>query len=185
MWFFGVPPEKARDVLRRGGRTRRLIEERFNVSLAIDDETGSVSVKYGSEKAAEAYLAVTKIMAAISAGFDERAIRDMIEKDLSFVVLDLEEIVGSSRPTLTRVKGRIIGERGRARQKVEEVTGCAVSIYENKVGVLGPQETIDVAREAVERLSKGFQHQSVYRFLDSRMRVLKQERDLWKRESEE
>jgi ribosomal RNA assembly protein len=184
MWFFAVPPERARSVLRKGGGIRRLMEEHFNVSLAVDEETGGVSVGYTPDKAADAYLGVTKIMSAISTGFDEAQIRDMIERDLSFVALDLEEMVGSQASTLTRIKGRIIGEKGRAKQKIESATGCILSIYGNKVGILGHPETIDVASEAVQRLSRGFQHQTVYRFLESRMRRLKQEHELWKQRGE-
>jgi len=184
MWFFVVPPEKARTVLRNGGRIRRLMREHFDVSLAVDEETGGVSVSYTPDKAADAYLGVTKIMSAISTGFDEAQIRDMIERDLSFVALDLEEMVGGRASTLTRIKGRIIGEKGRAKQKIESATGCALSIYGNKVGILGPSETTDIAGEAVQRLSSGFQHQTVYRFLESRMRRLKQEHELWKRGDE-
>jgi len=180
MWFFSVPPERARAVLRKGGRLRRSIEERYDVSLAVDDETGGVSVRYTPEKAAEAFLALRNIMSAVSTGFDEGAIRDMIERDLQFAALDLEDKVGSSRSALTRIKGRIIGQRGRAKRKIEEATGCMISIYENKVGISGPPETMEIAREAVDRLSSGFQHETVYRFLETRMRRLKQEQRLWK-----
>lgn len=180
MSFFVIPPEKARSVLRKGGKVRRLIEENFNVSLNVDEETGGVSAKYTPEKAAEAYLAMTKIMSAISTGFDERWIHDMIERDLSFVALDLEEMVGSEKSTLTRIKGRIIGDRGRAKQKIESATGCVLSVYGNKVGILGSAETVDIASGAVERLTRGFQHQTVYRFLEVKLRRLKQERELWK-----
>lgn len=184
MWFFVVPPEKAGILLRKGGRIRRMMEENYGVSLKVDEETGGVSVGYTPEKAAEAYLAITKIMSAISTGFDEPRIRDMIERDLSLVSIDLEELVGTDRSTLTRIKGRIIGERGKAKQKIESVTGCSLSIYGNKVGIIGTPEMVDVAGEAVQRLSGGLQHQTVYRFLESKMRRMKQERELWKRRGE-
>jgi ribosomal RNA assembly protein len=180
MWFFAIPPEKASTLLREGGRIRRIVEESYGVSLRVDEETGGVSVSYTPEKAADAYLAITKIMSAISTGFDEPHIREMIERDLSFISIDLEELVGSDKSTLTRIKGRIIGERGKAKQKIESVTGCSLSIYGNKVGILGPPEMVDIASEAVQRLSGGLQHQTVYRFMESRMRRMKREHELWK-----
>jgi len=103
MWFFVVPPERASMVLRKRGRIRRMMEENYGVSLKVDEETGGVSVNYSPDKAAEAYLAVTKIMSAVSAGFDEARIRDMIERDLSLVLIDLEDLVGTDKATLIRI----------------------------------------------------------------------------------
>jgi len=178
VWFFRIPPERAGVLLGNGGRIKTSLEYRFGVNLEIDGETGSVSVRYPS-KVAENYFLIKRVMDGVSAGFSDADIREMIEKDYTLAVIDLEEYA-SKTSHLSRVKGRIIGQSGRAKMKIEDYSRCRISIYRNLVGILGPEENIEMAREAIIKLAKGFEHQSVYRFLESRLRRMKQQLDLWR-----
>jgi ribosomal RNA assembly protein len=177
-WFFKVPPERVGALLGRNGRIKNLLERRLGVNFVVDEETGGVSVRYRPE-GAENYFFTKRIMDGISAGFSEDDIREMIEKDYALTVVDLEEYV-SKNVHLSRVKGRIIGRAGRAKTKIANYSKCKLSIYQNLVGILGPEENIEMAREAVIRLAKGFEHETTYRFMESRLRRMKQELSLWK-----
>ncbi len=179
-WFFRIPPERVGVLLGGEGRIRSLLENRFGVRLEVDKETGGISVRYPPE-AAENYFLVKKITDGVSAGFLEEDILTMIERDYTLAVVDLEEYV-SKNIHLSRVKGRIIGQAGRAKTKIEDYSKCRLSIYGNLVGILGPEESIEIAREAVIKLAKGLEHQTVYRSMESRLRRMKQELDLWKGE---
>lgn len=177
-WFFKIPPERVGTLLGKNGRIKELLETRFRVSLQVDGETGGISVRYPPE-AAENYFLLKKTMDCVSTGFSDEDIREMMEKDYALAVVDLEEYANSNTH-LSRVKGRIIGQAGRAKLKIEDYSKCRLSIYENLVGILGPEENIEMARDAVIKLAKGFEHQTVYRFMESRLRRTKAELKLWK-----
>lgn len=179
IWFFKIPPERVQILLSKNGEIRNLLEHKLGIRMEIDEETGSISVKYPPESA-ENYFLVKKVTDGISAGFSEADIREMIEKDLALVIVDLEEYI-SRLSHISRIKGRIIGQKGRAKKKIEDYSRCKISIYQNLVGILGPEENIELAREAVIKLVKGFEHQTVYRFMEARLRRMKEDLEIWRR----
>ena len=88
--------------------------------------------------------------------------------------------MGNSQSSISRVKGRIIGERGKSRRTIEELSGADVSIYGHTVGFIGIFDAIKVAVEAIILLSKGSSHRTVYAMLQNYRRKLKQEKmSLW------
>mgnify|MGYP001118302753 CR=1 FL=1 len=177
-WFFKIPPERVGALLGKNGRIKALLERRFGVNFEVDGETGGISIRYPPQ-AAENYFLLKKIMDCVSTGFSDEHIREMMERDYALAVVDLEEYTNSNTH-LSRVKSRIIGQGGRAKLKIENYSRCTLSIYGNLVGILGPEENIEMAREAVIKLAKGFEHQTVYRFMESRLRRIKAELKLWK-----
>ena len=89
--------------------------------------------------------------------------------------------MGDAPNHLQRVKGRIIGEKGKARKTIEEMTGTYISIYDNYVAIIGDFETANIAKQAIEMLIQGRQHSTVYRFLERTMFRLRRARmtELW------
>ncbi|MCS7099487.1 MAG: RNA-processing protein, partial [Sulfolobales archaeon] len=84
---------------------------------------------------------------------------------------------------LQRVKGRIIGEEGRARKTLEEMTGTYISVCRDYVAIIGDYTRAELARQAVEMLAQGRQHSTVYKFLDRALRELKRKEsvDIWRK----
>jgi ribosomal RNA assembly protein len=100
------------------------------------------------------------------------------------MVIDLGEFFGRSDSDIKRVKSRIIGEHGKTRRNLEEMTGTKVSLYGHTVAIIGDVEHSDVAREAVEMFIKGRTHTSVYRFLQAKRDELKRiEMEIWRESS--
>ncbi|RLG35306.1 RNA-processing protein, partial [Methanosarcinales archaeon] len=77
--------------------------------------------------------------------------------------------------TLKRIKGRIIGQKGKTRRVIETLTGVKISVYGKTVSLIGYPEQIKVAREAIEMLIKGTPHSTVYTFLERKRRALEPE----------
>jgi ribosomal RNA assembly protein len=74
---------------------------------------------------------------------------------------------------LTRIKGRIIGENGRARKNIEEMTNTYISVYGNYVAIIGSYENANIAREAIMMLIEGRQHSTVYKYIEKLMRQVR------------
>ncbi|MHA2104315.1 MAG: KH domain-containing protein, partial [Candidatus Hodarchaeales archaeon] len=88
-----------------------------------------------------------------------------------------------SKKRVERIRGRIIGESGRTRRVLEEITRCNVSIYGDTVAIVGRYEDgeIDTAQEAIELLISGVKHGTVYKFLERyRMQKKAEGYKIWK-----
>jgi len=56
---------------------------------------------------------------------------------------------------VARVKGRIVGESGRALQTLSQLSDCYFEIKGNQVGIIGDPENIENAQNAIIMLIKG------------------------------
>lgn len=129
-------------------------------------------------------MKAAEVVKAISLGFPpEKAFR-LLEEDQILVVVDLKQIVGDSQNHLRRIKGRIIGEGGRARRAIEEMTDTYINVGEHEVAIIGDYERAMAAKQAIEMLAEGRMHSTVYRHLERIMREIKRRERLrmWARE---
>ena len=95
-----------------------------------------------------------------------------------------KEVVGKSQFDMKRLKGRIIGKKGKTKEKIEELTEAEVSIYGHTISIIGDTDQADVARGAIRMLLWGKQHRTVYGFLHRKRRELKKKKlELWKTET--
>jgi len=176
-----VEPDRIGVVIGKGGSTRKMIEERLNVKLWIDSNTGEVFIIPRQETTASELLKARDVVRALAAGFDPDTAILLAEDAYTLDVIDLKE-VARSREDLVRIKGRIIGEEGKARRMIEEMSGARLVIGDRHVAIVGDYEQVRVAREAVEMLIRGRQHRTVYDFLRRMRRELERRRlDLWER----
>ena len=84
-----------------------------------------------------------------------------------FDVVDIEAAT-RNKNDLRRQKGRLIGEDGRTRELMEELSGADVVIYGTTLGVIGKPEQVDAVRSAAEMILDGAPHGAVYSFLERR-----------------
>jgi len=169
-----VPRSRIGVLIGSGGQGKKRIESLFNVSLEVNGRTGVVVIKPKGEPCdvGKAVLVVQ----AIGSGFSlERALPLMSEEN-TMLTIDLREYVGKARSDLERIKGRIIGEGGRARRLIEELTNTYVSVYEYTVSVIGAYDDAMAAMDAVRDLALGSLHRTVYEKLQRRRRMMKAER---------
>ena len=97
-----------------------------------------------------------------------------------FQQMDLHDYAGKSPNALERIKGRIIGEGGKARRTIEELSGAYVSVYGHMVGFIGNFKEVKLATDAIVMLAKGNMHKSVYKMLqDARRRDKMDRMRLW------
>lgn len=167
-----LPKERIGAAIGPGGEVKQDIERRTGTKLTLDSETGEVQINPIGENPLGA-LKAREVLLAIARGFSsDRAFR-LFEEDQFLEVLDIREFVGDSDRALVRLKGRVIGEKGKTRQILEDTTRAHVSIYGKTVSLIGTAEQLAVAREALGMLLGGAKHSSVYRFLERKRREAK------------
>ena len=157
-----------------------MIEDKCSVSLDIDSDDGKVLVtsKNVGENI-EPFKAV-EIVSAIGRGFSpENAVR-LLKGENSLHIIDLREFVGKSPEQIERIKGRIIGEGGRARLNMQNLTNALITVYGRTVSIIGEPNQLRLAVDAISSLSNGSTHGPVYSKLESARRKEKAEKaQLW------
>jgi len=182
--FTKIPKDRIGALIGPEGNVKAIIERKLNVELTIDSETGDVTITLAKEDTDPSMLFRAKeVVTAIGRGFSpERSFRLMHEEDAALEVIDLREIFGRSVSELQRIKGRIIGQEGKTRRIIEELTEADISVHGHTVSIIADVEQMDVAREAIQMLLQGSQHSTVYRFLHRKRRELKKKKlELWEK----
>jgi len=176
-----IPMERVGVLIGPHGETKKRIEETLQVDSKVDGESGDVEIRVRPNQSdVSVLLAASNIVRAIGRGFSPWRAWRLRDEDNELLILDLEDYVGRSRNAQNRVKGRIIGKRGKSRAMLEELTECAISVYGGTVAIIGTYERLPVAKEAVEMLIGGAFHKTVWNHLYSYRRKLKKERgELW------
>lgn len=163
-----IPLERLR--ILKDEKTRKMLEKKCGIEIAIDDD-GAVRL---SGEPSDIYFS-KNVIAAIGRGFEPKDALLIIEKDYGLHVYHLKEEFGSENE-IRRVKGRIIGEKGRMKREIEEATESRISVYGNTIAILAKLDAMEYARAAVEKLLHGAMHASVYKYLAEAKRKLFEER---------
>jgi ribosomal RNA assembly protein len=180
-----VPLDRVAAVIGKKGGAKKYLEETCHVSLDVDGETGEVTITSKSVEEGDPFKAMS-IVEAIARGFSpQRAIR-LLEPDTFLEIVDLRDFAGKSENSLERIRGRIIGLKGKSRRVIEELTKCQVSVYGKTVALIGDAAEVKLAKEAISMLAKGSQHRSVYNMLQRARTKRKMDRMLlWEDQSPE
>jgi arCOG04150 universal archaeal KH domain protein len=166
-----VPDDRVGVLIGRGGETMREIEDRAEVRLDIDSESGTVRVEKVGDPVTG--LKGPDIVKAIGRGFaPEEALSLLNDEMMMFELIDINA-AARNESDLRRKKGRLIGEDGRTRELMEELTGTSVVIYGSTLGVIGGPQQVEAVREATEMLLEGAPHGAVYSFLERKRNELK------------
>ncbi len=180
-----VPLDRIGVLIGEGGKVKEEVMRRTRTRITVDSKNGTVIIEPESPDVPPYMVMKARdFVRAIAYGFSpERAMR-VLDEDQVLIVIDLKQIVGDAPNHLQRIKGRIIGEQGRARRTIEEMTGTYISVYDTYVAIIGDYESAQAAREAIEMLIEGRQHSTVYRFLERVMWRIKRSQmtQLWYKE---
>ena len=158
------------------------IEEKCKVQIEIDSQNGNAVVSLSSEPLSETQpFKAIEVISAISRGFSpQRAYRLLSDEELIFQIIDLKDYAGKSSNAMDRIKGRIIGQKGKSRKTIEELSGAYVSVSGHTVALIGAFEEIRLANDAVLMILKGSAHKTVYTMLQEARRKNKLDKmKLW------
>ncbi len=175
-----ISKERIGALIGKRGKVKQEIEKRCGVTIEVDSETGDAMV-VGSKpvEQVEAFKAV-EIITAISRGFSPQRAMRLMEDEEVFQQIDLRSYAGKSQNAIERIRSRIIGEGGKSRRTIEELSGALISVYGHTVGLIGNYHQVRMAMDAIDMLSKGSMHKKVYEMLqDVRRRDKIDKMRLW------
>jgi len=166
-----VPDDRIGVLIGQGGETMREIETRAEVRLDIDSESGNVAIEKVGDPVKG--LKGPDIVRAIGRGFAPEEALHLLDDDMMiFEIVDIGAATRNERD-LRRQKGRLIGEDGRTRELMAELTGASVTIYGSTLATIGGPKQVEAVREAAEMILDGAPHGAVYSVLEERRQELK------------
>lgn len=162
MKYVRVPDDRL-EVLEKDDTIER-IEEQTDSSVNIDKDAKTVSIdnvdsvdKMDTEEAIK----------AISVGFDITESMQLFYNELyQLEIINLKNAT-RNKSEMKRQKSRIIGKDGRTREIIEDLADVNLSIYNNKVGIVGDNQDVLKSRDVILDLIDGRPHSSVYNELES------------------
>lgn len=133
------------------------LEKKTNIKIIV--EGTNVRIEGDPMKVWE----IKDLVKAIGRGFSpERAFR-LLKNEIELYVLEIKDFKNTEKD-LKRIKGRIIGRAGRTREKIEEISGCMLSVYGKTVSIIGETEKIKSVKTGIEMLINGSRHNKVYNY---------------------
>ena len=158
----------------KGGATKKELETKTHTTITIDSKEGLVKIEAADDNTVPMLRAV-EVVNAINRGFSpERAFEMIGDEDLLLDVIDLSAMADGPRQ-LDRLRGRIIGKDGRAREQIEDMTDVEISVFGKTVALIGYPEQLKTARAAIDMLIEGVPHENVFAFLDRKKKEQRQD----------
>ena len=173
MHYIKVPKERLAVVIGRNGAVKKEIEKKTGVHLYIDSKDGDISIDESEAEDPMGGLKAFNIVRAVGRGFSPEKAMRLIDDDVFLEVIDIREFAGKKKNSVRRVRGRLIGTKGKTRRLIEELSGADVSVYGNTVSIIGDFLEVDIARNAVTMLLSGSEHSTVYHYLERRRMDIK------------
>ncbi len=159
-------PEERVKILKK---SKEELEKRGHVKLALDD--GEVHI-LGDP--ADVFFA-RDVVIAIGRGFEPRKAFLLFKEGFVLYVISLRDYFNTPN-AIRRMKGRVIGEKGRIKTQIEEATDSYLSVYGHTVAIISKTDSIEYAKEAVEMILNGAKHSTVLNYLSQARRKIFEER---------
>ena len=166
-----IPNDRIGAIIGKGGETRKFLEKMLQVTLEVDSQSGLIEITNKEDSLSE--IRAMEVIKAIGRGFSpERAKKLLEDDDMTLTLIDISDIADTPQK-LARIRGRIIGREGKAREQIENMTGALISVYGKTVGIIGMPDQMNDAHTAITMLIIGSDHSTVFNFLDRKKKEAK------------
>jgi len=146
------------------GKIRKLkekIEKSLNVRITFTKS--DIEIESPEDDAYAEYIA-RKIIDALQYGFTLESALNLKNEDCMIEKINVKDY---SRPSRWRaIVSRLIGEKGRTKEIISEMTGCEVAIHDYTVAIIGDTADVSIATHAIQSLINGSPHATVYAYLE-------------------
>ncbi len=167
--YIKIPKERVAVLIGKNGSVKKELMNETGVRILINSETGVVKIE-GKDPITT--YKVKDIINAIGRGFNPEKAKLLLRTDYVLEIINLKELV-RSKNQIKRVKGRVIGEKGKSREFIENITDTYISVYGKTVAVIGSYENVYLARQALLKLINGSPHSKVNSWLEKKVKDLR------------
>lgn len=173
-----IPVDRIGSIVGRSGKTKLWIEEKCKVNLDIDSRSGEIHISSDNDLS-NPFLAVDLIQ-SIGHGFSKINASHLLNENNFLSIIDLTQYYKKSSSSISRIKSRVIGQNGKARKVMEEISNTHISVYGHTISIIGSYEQIKLVENAINLLISGAQHKTAYDLLQKSRTQSKLDRlQLW------
>ncbi len=165
-----IPKERVAVLIGTKGQTKRALQSATKTKIEVDSTEGMITL---SGRDALGLYTAREIIMAVGRGFSPERAQTLLGADSGYEAINLRDFARND-DDLVRLRGRIIGEEGKTRRIIEEMTGVYISVYGKTVAMIGPLEGMSIARRAVEAILSGQRHAAVYKWLEKQRRNMRE-----------
>ncbi|GGP19952.1 RNA-processing protein [Thermocladium modestius] len=109
-----------------------------------------------------------RMVEAVAAGFSVDDALMLEDRDYLMDQVNILDYADKGKPSrMNQLRGLIIGENGKAKRNIEELTETKISVKSSMIYIIGRFENVEAARTAIDMLLAGRQHSTVYKWLQS------------------
>jgi ribosomal RNA assembly protein len=162
--FVIIPKDRVGALVGKEGRTKAMLEKKGKVKLDISSD-GNVSIVSPEEDGLREWSALEAVK-AVGRGFNPKIAMNLYKEDYVLSIINLYEILKQKDSELKRIKSRIIGEGGKARNILERLTSTKIVVYGKTVSIIGLEADVELAERAIQMIIDGSRHPNVYKFLE-------------------
>jgi len=164
-----MPKDRVAVLIGKKGKIKKEIEDNTETKVTVDSKEGDVFIR--GKDALKLYTA-KEVCTAIARGFNPETSQLLLKQDYSFELIRMDDFCKSKNSQI-RLKGRVIGQDGKARRTIETLTETNICVYGKTIAIIGRTENVNLTRRAVESLLSGSPHSNVFRWLEKKQRELK------------
>ncbi len=157
-----VPKDRIAVLIGEKGAKKRELEDDLAIAIDIDSEEGDVRLS-GTDTIR--LFTAQEIVKAIARGFNPDVARMLLKPECTLELLNITDYT-RSRNQILRLKGRVIGESGKARSTIEELSETHISVYGKTIGILGEADAVSAAKRGIDMLLTGAPHSTVFSVLE-------------------
>ncbi|MCI4358099.1 MAG: KH domain-containing protein [Thermoplasmata archaeon] len=164
--YVRIPEDRVGAAIGPGGSVKRALAASTHTDIAVGADDGEFRIAGPDDADPLSVLKARDVLLAIGRGFSPERARRLLRDDAYLAVLDIKLVSGKrGKSQMWRIRSRLIGTHGKARERIEELSGCSVSVYGSTVAIIGRERELERATQAVELLLHGSEHSTVFHML--------------------
>ncbi len=150
-------PHKRAELLDK--KVLKTLSERLSCKLELEENQLSIEGEPYDEYNAK------NVLTAFGRGFELDKAYKLLNEDYFFQMINLKDTF-HSKEQIMRVKARLIGTDGKAKEYIESVSGAYISIFGSSVSIIGKIDEVRVADAALRILIGGGRHKTAYKIME-------------------
>ena len=164
-----IPQDRVAVLIGVKGATKYAIQNATHTKIEVSKD-GDVLIS--ADEAVAPFIA-TPIVKAIGRGFNPAIALKLTKDTFCLEIINMQDFTKRSVKKLVRIKARLIGTKGKARQLIERMTNTRIVVYGKTVALIGKTDDVAITKQAIEKLLSGSPHGNVYKFIHDQYRNLK------------
>lgn len=173
MKYLKIPMERVGVLIGHNGETKKDLEEKSGLKINIDSKLGEVVIDDHEVEDPLMVIKIENIVKAIGRGFSPQNAMRLMDDDADFFVFNLYDYVGKKESHVRRLKSRVIGQEGKTRLVLEELTNAKISVYGHTISVISDIIRMNILKKSIDMILTGSKHATVYRFVENQMKELR------------